>query len=191
MHRLSSLQEAYNTRVAKLSHLINSKLIDKRDRLLQGTEAIDSRIEKLKKHQDEIDSEIRRECGRILERLKTAEGNKLARLNHEMLVCQEDLENIKEIKKRFMSLIENAAEENFPKFLTESSTLNNNIEFLLNKPVKEKIEIEPWDLPNELKDIRESLDQTGVLEKALQFKKELIWRFWKKKVAAEAAAMQE
>lgn len=107
-----NMDEAYNAKVAKLSHIINSKLIEKRDNLITKTSSIDEKIDSIKAKEEKIERDIRTECGLILERLKTAEsnsfstpkshffnfsnfhkfwkftllGNKVALLNHEMQV---------------------------------------------------------------------------------------------------------
>jgi hypothetical protein len=66
--------EAYDSRVAKLSHVINSKLIKKRDDLINRTNSVDTKIDEIKTKADRIERDIRMECGFIMERLKTAEG---------------------------------------------------------------------------------------------------------------------
>jgi hypothetical protein len=70
-----NLDEAYNANVAKLSHIINSKLIEKRDKLMTKTSNIDEKIDSIKSKEERIERDIRTECGYILERLKNAESN--------------------------------------------------------------------------------------------------------------------
>ena len=76
LHKISNLMEAYNTRVAKLSHIINANLIKKRDELVSRINGIEDRIEELKLRQEKIERDIRTECGYIVERLKNSEGSK-------------------------------------------------------------------------------------------------------------------
>lgn len=76
-----------------------------------------------------------------------------------------------------------------PEFLAHSDALNKNIERLLSKPLPENKEVNPWELPHELRSIREALDQSKVLEEALNFKKEVIWKLWREKLTAEREAI--
>ena len=89
-------------------------------------------------------------------------------LNHEMHTVQEELELMQEIKRRFMELTK--PDTPLPQFLAASTSLNKNIEFVLSKAVKKNPNILPWDLPNELKDIRDALDNNKVLVSASKFK---------------------
>ncbi len=189
MHKIGNMMDAYNSRVAKLSHIINGNLIKKRDELVSRINGIEVRIEELKHRQEKIERDIRTECGYIMERLKNAEGSKQAVLNHEMHVVQEELEHMQEIKRRFLELTKEEA--TVPQFLAASTSLNKNIEFLLSKPVKKNPEIYPWDLPYELKDTREALDNNKVLVSASKFKQEAIWLLWEQKIKAEKEATAE
>ena len=189
MHKISNMMDAYHTRVAKLSHMINGNLIKKRDDLISRINGIENRIEELKHKQERIERDIRTECGYIIERLKNDEGSKQAVLNHEMGVVQEELEHIQEIKRRFMELTKEDVA--VPQFLAGSSSLNKNIEYVLSKPVNKNPEVFPWDLPYELKDIREALDNNKVLNSASKFKQESIWLLWQEKVKAEQEATAE
>lgn len=188
-HKISGLMEAYNQRVARLSHLINANLIKKRDELVSRINGIENRIEDLKLKQEKIERDIRTECGYIVERLKNAEGSKMALLNHEMHVVQEELEMMQEIKRRYIELTKEEAP--LPQFLAASTSLNKNIEHVLSKPIKKNPEIQPWDLPHELKDIRDALDNNKVLENASKFKEEAIWLLWQEKIKAEEEATAE
>jgi predicted TIM-barrel fold metal-dependent hydrolase len=85
-----------------------------------------------------------------------------------MQVLQDELEQIKEIKHKFSKFSQ--SEHLIPEFLSISSTLNNNIERILSKPLPPTTNVDPWDLPHELQGIREALDQSKVLEEALRFK---------------------
>lgn len=186
MHKISNMMEAYNQRVARLSHIINANLIKKRDELVSRINGIETRIEDLKHKQEKIERDVRTECGYILERLKNSEGSKQAMLNHEMHQVQEELEHIAEVKRRFIDLTKDKT--SLPQFLAASTSLNKNIEFILSKPVRRNPEIVPWDLPYELRDIRDALDNNKVLVSAAKFKEESIWLMWQEKVKAENEA---
>ena len=83
LHRINSIDEAYNGRVAKLSHLINANLIKKRDELMNQIAVVDDKIEGMKGKKEVVERDIRTECGYILERLKNSESSKLAIVTHE------------------------------------------------------------------------------------------------------------
>ena len=156
---------------------------------MEKINVIDNKVDTMKVNQEKIEKDIRVECGYILERLKTAEGNKLALLNHEMQSIQNELEEMKEVKSKYEKFA--TTDLLMPEFLACSNSLNKNIEHILSKPVKEVINVEPWELPHELKDIRESLDHSKILEETLKFKREIIWRVWQEKIKEERIAVKE
>jgi hypothetical protein len=106
-----------------------------------------------------------------------------------MQMVQDELEQMREIKKNFVKFSQ--GEHLFPDFLAISNSLNKNVERLLSKPLPQKSEVSPWDLPHELKDIREALDQSKVLEEALKFKKEVIYKLWQEKIKVEKEAIEK
>ena len=97
-------------------------------------------------------------------------------LNHEMQILQDELEEMATIKRKFEVFSKDSESLLLPEFLSVSSALNKNIERVLSRPILETKNVKPWELPHELKEIRESLDQSKVLEEALRFKKKVIWK---------------
>lgn len=73
-----------------------------------------------------------------------------------MQILQDELEQIKELKHKFSKF--SSQEHLMPEFLAISTSLNQNIERILSKPLPPANNIDPWELPHELKDIREALD---------------------------------
>jgi hypothetical protein len=242
MHRVNNIEVAFSTRVAKLSHLINSNLINKRDELLGQIKSINEKIEEFKTNKDDVERGIRTECGFILERLKTAENKKATYIMHELSETQSELNLIESINAEFDKLTKGVVDQNLGKeppqppleispigvaadqedgglpsksksqpeppveatpkdpnsdqvniadFLLRSSILNKNIEYVLVKPAKKDVDLRPYDLPHEIKDIREALDQHKVLDETLKFQNELIWGLWQEKIGAEDKAIKQ
>ena len=189
LHRINSIDEAYNGRVAKLSHLINANLIKKRDELMNQIAVVDDKIEGMKGKKEVVERDIRTECGYILERLKNSESSKLAIVTHEQSQIQNELESIESVNQNFEALTKD--DTNIADFLLKSSMINKNIEHILSKPFKKEVDVNPWDLPHEIREIRESQDHYKVLEESMKFKNSVIWNLWKEKVKAEQAAIKE
>ena len=66
--------EAYRTRVAKMSQILNSSLLVKRDNLVAQIHRLDYRMEEVKFVRTVIERDARSEYGVIMERLKSSEG---------------------------------------------------------------------------------------------------------------------
>ena len=65
-------------------------------------------------------------------------------------------------------------------FLIRAKMLSDNVEYIASKPFKADIEVVPFDLPREIKQKREKLDQYKSQKKLLDFKDNLIWSLYRK-----------
>lgn len=77
-HKHTTLEDAYRVRVAKLSQIINSSLLIKRDQLQTQINCVDRRLEEIANVKQQVEKETRVEYGQIVERLTSAEGMKSA-----------------------------------------------------------------------------------------------------------------
>lgn len=76
---------------------IKNTLIPKRTQLIAQITRIDYRIEEIKTVKGIIDRDIKNEYGGVIERLNSAEGVKLAILQHDISEVQKDVNRIDEI----------------------------------------------------------------------------------------------
>lgn len=189
LHKIVTLDDAYRQKVGHLSQVINGSLLGKRDQLLAQIYRINYRAEEIKHVKTVIERDARAEYGGIIERLRSAEGKKVAVLQHEMGEIQRDVDRIAEILQTFSELTREDADP--VNFMLRSRVINENIEYMLAKPFKVMIDVYPYDLPRELAELRKSLERHKVLEEILKFKDEVIWKLYEEKRQAERKAVEE
>jgi len=134
LHRINSLEEAFEIRAGKIKQILHSNLLQKKDQLLAQIHRIEYRIEEIKYVKTIIERDIRSEYSGIMERLNSAEGLKLAVLHHEISELQKDLDKINDLGKVFKKMCESP--DNYLNFLLRSRNLYENIEYMLSKPFK-------------------------------------------------------
>lgn len=181
--------EAYRVRVAKMSQILNSSLLVKRDNLVAQIHRLDYRMEEIKFVRTVIERDARSEYGGIIERLKSSEGQKLAILQHEMAELQKDIDRINDINGQFGTLTKTKAE--IVDFLLRCRVLNENIEYISAKPFKVQVDVTPYDLPRELKEKREKLKKFKIHQELLNFKDNIIWKIYQEKKEIEDKAVEE
>ena len=115
-----------------------------------------------------IEKDIRNEYAAIMERLRSAEGVKLAVLQHDIAEVQKDITRIDEILMTMEEIVSGDQPEVNPnqsinlhalgpdqlQFLHKYRQLNENIEYGVTKHFKVDIDIVPNDLPRELAERR-------------------------------------
>ena len=156
-----------------MDYLIKVCLVQKRDQLEAQLYRLDYRMEEIKYVRSVIEQDARAQFGGILERLKSAEGQKLSVLQHMMAEVQQDIDAINVLTREFTEMTDKG--NNPLEFMIKSPTVNHNIEFLMNKPFKREIDVVPYDLPRELSSLREEIQQCEMLENLDKLKKEIIF----------------
>ena len=99
LHRITTLADAYRSRIDLVTQAVQKTLIPKRSQLVAQITRLDYRIEEIKTVKGIIERDIKNEYGSILERLNSAEGTKLAILQHDLSEIQRDVNRIDEILK--------------------------------------------------------------------------------------------
>jgi palmitoyltransferase len=181
LHRIQAVQEAYSALAAQLHQIIRANLLTKRDQLLAQLHKVDYRMEEVKFVKTIIERDIRSEFAGVLERLKSAEGKKLAILQHEMAALQRDIDSITDIVTAVRKLTEGNADP--VSFLLSSRKLHDNIEFTIARPFKNVIDVAPYDLPRELTEQRDKLEKVKLNETIIDFKDQVIFQLYKDKCA--------
>lgn len=78
LHRISSMDEAFRFRFDVINRTIHQGVVPKRAQLIGQIVRLDHRIDEIKTIKNVIEKDIRNEYGAIMERLRSAEGVKLA-----------------------------------------------------------------------------------------------------------------
>ena len=84
LHRILSIDDAYWNRYDLVTSAIEKTLIPKRGQLVAQVTRLDYWIEEIKSVKGIIEWDIKNEYGGILERLNSAQGSKLALLQHDL-----------------------------------------------------------------------------------------------------------
>ena len=127
-----------------------------------------------------------------MERLRSAEGVKLAVLQHDIAEVQKDITRIDEILMTMEEIASgdqnevpsgqiqsqglNAFGPDSLQFLHKYRQLNDNIEYACTKHFKVEIDVLPNDLPRELAERRVLMDHYEEQRKLLKFKDDVIWK---------------
>ena len=181
LHRISSLQEAFDARCGYLREGTYAALLEKRDRLLAQLDKLDYRIAEIKSVSGIIERDIKTEYSGILERLSSAEGVKYAVLQHDMAEIQKDIERIDSIFDSLDEYLQGESRGDFVGFLIKFRELHEYIEYAVTKQFKTKIEVYPNDLPRELTERRQILERAEKSESLLKLKDEIIWNLIQEK----------
>lgn len=97
LHRISSVEEAFRLRFDHINRSIHSNIVPKRAQLIGQIVRLDRRLDEIKQVKTVIERDIRNEYGAIMERLRSAEGVKLAVLQHDIAEIQKDITRIDEV----------------------------------------------------------------------------------------------
>jgi len=97
LHRISSIDESFKYRFDGINKQIHASLVPKRAQLIGQIVRLDHRLDEIKAVKGVIDKDIKNEYAAITERLRSAEGVKLAVLQHDIAEVQKDITRIDEI----------------------------------------------------------------------------------------------
>ncbi len=181
LHRVSSLQEAFNARYSYLSGGTYKTLLEKRDKLLAQLDKVDYRIGEIRSVSSIIERDVKTEYAGMLERLKSAEGVKQAVLQHDMAEIQKDIERIDSIFDSLDEYLQGDSRGDFVGFLIKFRELHEYIEYAITKPFKARIDVVPNDMPRELTEKRKMLERAEQSEGLLKLKDEIIWNLIQEK----------
>ena len=137
-------------------------------------------MEEIKFVKSIIERDIRSEFAGVLEKLKSAEGKKLAILQHDMAELQRDLDKINDIVNTVKDLT--GAYADTLGFLMRARTLHDNVEFCIARPFKMNIDITPHDLPRDLTEQRDKIEKFQAAENIIDFKDKVIFALLKEKI---------
>jgi hypothetical protein len=155
LHRIASTTDAFRARFDIINKAIHRTLLPKRQQLLAQITRLDYRLDEIKTVKGIIEKDVRNEYGAIMERLRSAEGVKLAVLQYDIAEIQKDITRIDEILKA-MDELGGGSEMGIDMlgFLLRFRHLHENIDYAITKQFKVEIEVLPNDLPRELAERR-------------------------------------
>lgn len=180
------MNSAYKSAISELSYAISSGLLSKRDMLLAQIHRVSHRMDEISYVRSIIEKDIRGEFGGIVDRLKNAEGKKTAIIQNEMAHLQTDIEKIDQLIENYDNI---KSDRVF--FLLRSRGLREEVENLLLKVFRTEIDQNPYDLPRELKELREKLERKNVGQQLLRLKDEIIWRLFNDKQKREEESIEK
>ena len=181
LHRVATLQEAFNARCNYLREGTYAMLLEKRDKLLAQLDKLDYRIAEIKSVAGIIERDIKTEYFGMLERLNSAEGMKYAVLQHDMAEVQKDIERIDTIFDSLDEYLQGESRGDYVGFLIKFRELHEYIEYAVTKQFKTKVDVPVNDLPRELTERRKVLEHAEKVESLLKFKDEIIWNLIQEK----------
>ena len=181
LHRVATLQEAFNARYNYLGSGNYKTLLEKRDKLLAQLDKVDYRIGEIRSVSSIIERDIKTEYAGMLEKLKSAEGVKQAILQHDMAEIQKDIERIDSIFDAIDEYLQGDLRGDYVGFLIKFREMHEYIEYAITKPFKAKIDVVPNDLPRELTERRKMLEKAEQCESLLKLKDEIIWNLIQEK----------
>jgi palmitoyltransferase len=113
-----------------------------------------------------------------MERLRSAEGVKMAVLQHDIAEVQKDITRIDEILMTMEDVAANggAQSPDIVGFLHKYRQINENIEYASTKQFKVEIDVMPNDLPRELAEKRVLMEHYEEQRRLLKFKDDVIWK---------------
>lgn len=200
LHRISAMEEAFRTRFDLVNRAIHASIVPKRAQLIAQIVRLDHRIDEVKTLKGVIEKDIRNEYGAIMERLRSAEGVKMAVLQHDIAEVQKDITRIDEILMAMEDIAAGGSQQppmpmgmmmgsmsqmnpmgggggpDIVGFLHRYRQLNENIEYAVTKQFKVEIDVLPNDLPRELAERRVLLEHYEEQRKLLKFKDDVIWK---------------
>jgi len=175
------MEEAFRVRFDLVNRAIHASIVPKRAQLIAQIVRLDHRIDEVKTLKGVIEKDIRNEYGSIMERLRSAEGVKMAVLQHDIAEVQKDITRIDEI----LMTMEDGASGGQPNvtqspdivgFLHKYRQINENIEYATTKQFKVEIDVMPNDLPRELAEKRVLMEHYEEQRRLLKFKDDVIWK---------------
>jgi hypothetical protein len=180
------LNSAYKAAISELSYALSSGLLNKRDLLLAQIHRISHRMDEINYVRGIIEKDVKGEFGGIVDRLKGAEGKKIAVIQNEMAHLQADIDRIETIAAHYEEIKGDKVQ-----FLLRSRNFREDVENILLKAFRTEIDQTPYDLPRELKDLREKLERKTVGNQLLKFKDEIIWRLFNERKNRETQSIDK
>ena len=179
-HRIISLQDAYNKRIK----YINSQrplLINKLNQLNNYNSLINELFEKVTSAKKVIERDVRKDFTQLTEKIKDIEGKRDTILSYEASQLQNIQNKILDIIN-YIKDVQESKNVDLISFLLQYKNVMNAIRNIMEKPIKEKIDLSMTEnYPNDLEERHRILDDYKRIKQELVKKDESLWKILKEK----------
>jgi hypothetical protein len=214
---VNPLPEAYKLRYDKLRHQLTSKLLPRREHVLQLRRQLQHTVTEVTAARKNIERETETDCEQILDRLRSAESMRQSAIKHQVLMLDEELESI----ERAVGRVEQANDQHStrgpgwvlvtstaggaapvemysaPKavkmveLIQEYSDLAANIESLSIKPISVRVDFSSSDFPRETASRLEVIAKCDKYSQALAVKDQMLWTALKERDSLKKSLLEE
>ena len=164
-------------------------LLKKKNQVLAQVEKLNFKIHEIHFAKNHIEKDITAEFQAMLDRLRQAENNKVALLVEDSDELQQEILRIEDMLRNLDELTTVPMDPQ--EFLIRTRQVDQWIEYTLAKPLKPLPDINPYDLPQELKIVRDKLNQVASYQELLDFKDQVIHKLLKEKDGQEKRIREE
>ena len=183
-HRIIQITEAFNKKYYQLSKM-KPLLMNKLGELNYYNNKVNELTEKVNLAKKDLVRDIRSQYSVLSEKIKDVEGKRNAILSFETSQLQYDSNNIQDINN-YLSDVQSKKGPTMISFLLQFPQLKSKIERLLEKPLKEKIDLSNIEnYPNDLEERHKILEDYDKIKKQLETKNDTIWKILNEKKEKE------
>ena len=183
-HRIIQIREAFNKKFYQLSKM-KPVLMNKLGELNYYNNKVNELTEKVNLAKKDLIRDIRSQYTALSEKIKDVEGKRNAILSFETSQLQYDNNNIQDINN-YINDVQSKKGPSLISFLLQFPQLISKIERLLEKPLKEKIDLSNIEnYPNDLEERHKILEDYEKIKKQLETKNDTIWKILNEKKQKE------
>ena len=188
-HRIIDIKEAFNKKyyqLAKTKPILTNKL----NELNVYNNRVNELSQIINSSKKELVRDIRKQYTALSEKIKDIEGKRNAVLSYETSQLQIDNNNIQDINN-YISDVQAQKNVSLISFLLQFPQLKNKIDRILEKPLKEKIDLSNMEeYPNELEARHKILDDYDNVVKLSETKSETIYKILSEKKHKEKIILE-
>ena len=189
-HRIIEIREAFNKKYYQLSKM-KPILMNKLTELNYYNNKVNDLTEKVNVAKKDLIRDIRAQYTTLSEKIKDVEGKRNAILSFETSQLQYDSNNIKDIDN-YISDVQSRKGPLMINFILQYPQLKNKMERLLEKPLKEKIDLSNIEnYPNDLEERHKILEEYDKIESKLETKNDAIWKLINEKKQKEKSILDK
>ena len=183
-HRIIPIREAFNKKFYQLCKM-KPILMNKLGELNYYNNRVNELTEKVNKEKKNLIRDIRSQYSVLSEKIKDVEGKRNAILSYETSQLQFDNNNIQDINY-YLSDVQSKKGPSMISFLLQYPQLKNKMERILEKPLKEKIDLSDVEnYPNDLEERHKILEDYDKIQKQLETRNDTIWKLINEKKQKE------
>lgn len=198
-HMVGPLSESYKARYDKLRHLLTSKLLPRREQLLQLRRQLQNSSVEVAAAKRSIERETLEDTEHILERLREAESSRQSAVKHQVLALDEELGGIERVMRRIelssdrdsapsgllvtsvASGVDSLESYGMPRatrmveLIQEYADLMATIEHLASKQLSVRVDFSADDFPRETSKRLDIIARCDKYSHALAVKDQMLW----------------